>query len=176
MSSISRRIEMASKHLIEKDYENALIQISIAIDATSGKKWKNLKVGDRIKNFIKLYEWFIYRIAMSNCLIMGPKAHIIIKGIELPEIIYKLIRCVFQHGDELGDNIIIKENENIFGMENNKIIINTGHIYGLLFAVIMEPVNKDELCDDNCFIYYNNKNIKINKLWGDINKLNLFYF
>jgi hypothetical protein len=38
MSTISRRIETAIKHLKEKDYENALIQISIAIDATAKKK------------------------------------------------------------------------------------------------------------------------------------------
>jgi hypothetical protein len=96
---------------------------------------------------------------------MGSNAHIIIAGKELPQIIYKLVRCTLQHGDDLSEYIIIKEQSNILGMQDDKIIINIGHIFGLLFAVIFDPVNKNEICkDNNDYLTFNNHSIPLNKL------------
>lgn len=162
MSTISRRIETAIKHLIDKDYENALIQISIAVDATAKRKWQKLKVGERIKKFIKENEAFIYQTASSGGLFICQGGGLIMQGKELPEIIYKLIRCTLQHGDELSDYIIIKESFNTLGVVNNKIIINTGHIYGLLFSVIFDPINNMEKCVSQFAILLHGKYININ--------------
>ncbi len=171
MSTISRRIDTAINNITNRDYENALIQISIAIDSTAKKKWPKDGVGRRIRRFIKKNESFIYNIALSGGLILCTGGRIIIKDCELPQIIYKLIRCVLQHGDELSDKIVIKENFNTIGIEDDKVIINIGHIYGLLLAVIVDPMNINERCSSNPIIYFNGNQLFINNIWGDISKL-----
>jgi len=53
MSVISKRIFTALQHLSINDFENALIQICIAIDATSKKKWPKHGPGRRIREYEK---------------------------------------------------------------------------------------------------------------------------
>ncbi len=169
MNVISKRISAAMRHLSEKDYENALIQITIAIDATAKKKWPEKGVGTRIRNFIKEYESFIYKMASSGHIILI-SGRILIQGRELSTIIYDLVRCALQHGDELGDRVIILGNANTIGVKDGKIIINVGHIYGLLLSVILDPTNILEHCDSNPFLQEGDTRILVNEIWGNMNK------
>ncbi len=169
-TAISKRINTAIKHLTENDFENALIQISIAIDRTAKKKYANKKVGQRIKKFIKEYESFIYQFASDGKLIMSQGATISL-GKELPEIIYKSVRCVLQHGDDLEDKIEITDTVGLLGVRNGRFIINKGHIGGLLFAIIIDKTNKNEHCKSEPIYFHNNIAIKINDLWGNPEKI-----
>ena len=66
LSTIGRRIETAIKHLVEKDYENGLIQVCIAIDGTAKKKWPRDKPGMRIRKFVDEYEALIWQFASGG--------------------------------------------------------------------------------------------------------------
>ena len=172
MTAISKRIDTAIKHLSEKDFENALIQISIAIDKTAKKKYGIKEVGKRMKRFVKEYENFIYQFATGGHLFIGTGAKIIINGEELHDTVYKSIRCALQHGDELEDKIQIDNEIGLLGSQNGKVIINSGHIDGLLFAVIADEVNKHESCDSNpIYSRHPREIIVINELWGNIEKV-----
>jgi hypothetical protein len=169
MNIVGKRIETAIKHLMEKDYENALIQICIAIDATAKKKWKNNKPGKRIKLFIKEYETLIYQFASSGHLKLARGGKISI-GNELAEVLYKNIRCVLLHGDSISDHIIIEEKYTI-GIIKGKIIINIGMIIGFLLSTVVDSVNQYERCDFSYVIDIAGVNIDVNQIWGNINKL-----
>ena len=106
MGTIGRRIDTAIGHLINKDFENALIQVCIAIDGTAKKKWQSYKPGKRIRTFIDEYEAFIYQFASSGYLKLrgtGNQKGKIFLNDSLPNILYKSIRCILHHGDEIGD-------------------------------------------------------------------------
>lgn len=67
MAFVGKRINTAIDHILNEDWENALIQISIAMDATAKKKWsKKMTVGRRISNFINEYEQFIHLLASNG--------------------------------------------------------------------------------------------------------------
>lgn len=171
-TTVSRRIDTAIKHLRENDYENALIQISIAIDRTAKKKYPNVKkVGSRIKKIIQNYESFIYFFASNGQMLVMPNAKVVIGTEDLPNMIYKSVRCALQHGDDLTDNVVIEDGVVSLGMRDGKFILNRGHIFGLLFSVVGDNVNQLEFCESNPFVVIKNKTIMINDLWGNLKKI-----
>ncbi len=171
MTTISKRIDTAIKHLFSEDYENALIQISVALDATGKKKWNSLATGARIKNFIKENEKFIYQCASKGRFILRSGAQTLINGKELKELIYESIRCSLLHGDELADHILIRPDIDFINIEQGKPVINKYFIIGLSLAVIGEPVNFDETSDPEAIFYVNGNEIFINELWGNIERI-----
>ena len=172
-TAISKRINTAIKHLSENDFENALIQISSAIDRTAKKKYSNKKAGPRIKKFIKEYESFIYQFASGGGFVVSQEATVSL-GEELSEIIYKSVRCALHHGDDLEDKVEIVDKVGLLGMRKGKFIINKGHIDGLLFAVIADEVNKYENCESNPVYSRGNIVMEINDLWGNLKKIEEF--
>jgi len=172
MTVISKRVETAIWHLSERDFENALIQISIAIDGTAKKKFPNeKKVGERIKKFITEYERFIYQFISFGTLNM-PAGSISIQK-KLPELVYETIRCALLHGDDDFEKyIVIKEEEMILGVRKGRVIITPGYITGFLFSVIVDSVNKNEHCISNPVFGINGKPpVKINNLWGNLTEV-----
>jgi len=170
MAFVGKRINTAIDHILNEDWENALIQISIAMDATTKKKWsKKMAVGRRISNFIKEYEQLIYLLSSNGSWHLGCGGYIAYdidgKKTELPKIYSKLIRGALVHGgEELSDKFVFEKQK--IGVESGKIIINQGYLLGFLLSVVVDPVNKDESCKNNPMIFYMGKNIFINSLWG----------
>jgi hypothetical protein len=177
MGAVGNRINTALKFLQQNDFENALINISIAIDKTAKKKYRIKGVGERIKKFIYEYESFIYQFAMNGEVTFHVKGKIEICGKELHDIVYKSIRCALLHEGEIGNNVEIVNKVGIMGgTKEGKFIINKGHIDALLFSVISEDVNKNEKCDSGIsythhFSSGKNNTMKINELWGNLKKI-----
>lgn len=171
MSTISKRIETAINHLIQKDYENALIQISVALDSTGKKKWTAKKTGPRIKDFIKENEKFIYQCASGGNFILRKGGQVNIQGKELKELVYVSVRCSLLHGDELADHVILKPEESFINVEQGKPVINKGLITGLLLSIVGEVANSDEVCGPNQKLVIDGNDILINNLWGNIGKI-----
>jgi len=69
--SISNRIEEAFDKLQMQDYDNALIQICIALDATAKKEYPGKGNAVRMKSFIKDNIAFITRFAFGKLEIQG---------------------------------------------------------------------------------------------------------
>jgi len=180
---VGRRVETAAKHLIENDFENALIQLSIAIDATAKNKWPHLNgrghTGDRIKKFLKEYETLILQFTTEGFFRAPPGALSIPVSIpntssvpnSIPEILYLSIRNSLLHGSEYSDYFIIDPDIVGFGVENGKPIFSIGVVYGLLFSVVVDVSNKSEFCDPGLVVGIGDSSIVINEMWGNLTKL-----
>lgn len=170
MSTIGRRIDTAVQNLIDIDYENALIQVSIAIDSTAKRKWSGDKPGKRITKFVKEYEAFVYQFGSGGGIVLegsgDQRGKLVFSGMELPELFYKAIRCAALHGDELHDRVEIVEGNNRIGLGKGKIVLNKGFIDGFLFSVVSDKVNSKESCDSNPTFTIHGNAIKINDIWG----------
>lgn len=175
MSTIGRRIDTAIKHLMDRDYENALIQVCISIDGTAKKKMPGYKPGKRIQEFVKEYEAFIYQFATSGGLILegsgDKRGRISFPGGDLPKILYESIRCALHHGDELSDFVVVHEGTGIIGVSQGKIVLNKGFIDGLLFSVVSDEVNRGEFCDSLPTYSFSGSIIKINEVWGKLQRI-----
>lgn len=172
MSTISRRVDTTIKHLKDQGYENALIQVCIAIDATAKRKWPSYKPGKRIRNFVEEYEAFIYQFASAGGIMLegtgNMRGKIVFPGGELPGILYKSVRCVLHHGDELSHHLVIEKGNTIIGVDQGRIVMNEGFIDGLLFSVVSDKVNEREFCDSLPTYAFSGSTIKINEVWGKV--------
>jgi hypothetical protein len=170
-------VDTAIRHLSENDFENALIQLSIALDRTARKKHPKLGVGKRIMKFAKEYESFIYQFASGGSLVPENGALISFKidekNVIWSEILYKSIRCALLHGDEIEDTLEFTMDLRI-GFNGKKILINQGHISGLLYSIVSDEVNKNELCKVNSMVGIGNQGVEINKLWGNLRLIEKF--
>lgn len=157
---------------MDQDYENALIQVCIAIDGTAKRKWPTCKPGKRIRNFVDEYEAFIYQFASAGGMVLGGtgnmRGKIVFHGGELPDILYKSVRCVLHHGDELSHHLVIKEGNNIIGVDQGRIVMNKGFIDGLLFSVVSDKVNERESCYSLPTYSFSGSTITINEAWGKV--------
>ena len=177
MSTIGRRIETAIGHLIDKDYENALLQVCVAIDGTAKRKWPGSKPGKRIRQIVQEYEAFIWQFASSGGIRMlgsnGSRGKISL-GSDLPDLVYKSIRCVLHHGDELSDFVIIRDGNNMIGIDTGKPVLNKGFIDGLLFSVVADEMNEREICNPHLTYSLNESTITINDAWGRLQAIEIF--
>ncbi len=60
------------------------------------------------------------------------------------------------------------------GFNGKKILINQGHINGLLYSILSDEVNKNELCKVNSMVGIGNQGVEINKLWGNLRLIEKF--
>ena len=175
MSTIGRRINTAIKHLMDKDYENALIQICIAIDGTAKKKMSGCRPGKRIQMFVKEYEAFIYQFASAGGLVLkgsgNQRGRVSFSGDDFSKILYKSIRCVLHHGDDISDFVVIQSRVGILGVSKGKFVLNKGFIDGLLFSVVSDEVNKGEFCDSLPTCSFSGSVITINEVWGKLERI-----
>jgi len=163
---------------MDRNYENALIQVCNAIDGTAKKKMPYEKEpGKRIKKFVKEYEAFIYQFASAGGLVLkgscNKTGRISYPGDDLPEILYRSIRCVLLHGDELSDFVMILAETGIIGISKAKIVLNKGFIGGFLFSVVSDEVNKGEFCDSLPTYSFSGSVIKINEVWGNMQRIEI---
>jgi len=86
----------------------------------------------------------------------------------LPDVTYKLIRCVLLHGDDIHDYVDIHSNAYVFGINQGRFVLNTGMIWGFLYSVVIDIVNKNERCDGEPSVFILNQHINLNNLWGNL--------
>ena len=163
---------IGAQHLIAQDFENALIQICIAIDGTAKKKWPSYNPGRRIRAFVTEYEAFIYQFGSGGGIrlpgIAPARGRIMLPGGELPDVLYKSIRCVLQHGDDLAEFVTIREGNDFLAVENGKWVMNTGFIDGLIFSVVVDEVNAGEVCESNPTYSLRGIELQFNEIWADL--------
>jgi len=164
--AISDRIEKAILDLSINDYENALVQISIAIDATGKKIKPKSKVGIRCRSFINENHSFIYHVAMGGSLKIHSEGKILYGELgDLGQILYKSVRCALLHEADISKTIIFK-NGFALGQRNGKFIITTNMLFGLILAIVGEPKNNNEIMKQNLTVSLNGIVININEYWG----------
>lgn len=167
--TIANRVDEAFAKLRMNDLENALIQISIAVDATAKKaNPPKMGVGNRCRKFISSNEDFIYYFTLSGMFRVGPQGTVNFgKNIRFGEILYESVRCSLLHEGDISQKVAFTEALTLGHDPSGKFLINKNMLLGLLFAVISDPVNQHEKLKSDIVIDYNGVPLFINQLWGN---------
>jgi hypothetical protein len=175
--AISDRVEEAITKLLVKDYENAIVQIAIALDSTSKRAYGGNKVGVRFRRFITENEEFIIYVALG----CGPRFYYEGEAKEkgafrfgtrgtLANVIYKYVRNSLLHEGDLSADVVLKEGA-VMGHEGDKFILGSEMIMGLLLSVIGAPVNAHERLSKACTFSRGGANLPLEELWGKLDAI-----
>ena len=177
MYGIGRRIDECIDKLKLSDGENAFIQLSIAIDATSKLNYPKIKSSSkRNKLFIKENLPFVLWSLTNGTPNKSSSLFFVIddKGKEMPfeDIMYSLLRCTLLHEGDLPDLVIFTKEE-LIANKDDKIILPLAIISSFCLAIIKNPFNKNEkLINNNLFIPYGSKiSYDLNECWGNEERL-----
>ena len=175
MSAVGKRLEEAIAKVAAKDLENALIQVSIAIDISGKKKWPKKKVGERFKDFIREHESLIFFMTIgikgeAKPMFSFPGANG--ERYDIAHVYYKAVRNGLLHDGEISENLKIVE-DNVFMWVDGKITISKMILMALILAVVCDPVNANEKFGKRHVITFSDGAvIKLHEMWG--NKENLY--
>ena len=138
--SVSDRVREAIDCLQRGQPTNALIQVSIAIDATAKALYPRDKVGQRCKKFLRENQALITLFGLGFLDIHGdihyswpddPRGY---KTQE--EVLYNVVRCSLLHDGELDERVRLTH-ERVLGSERGGIVLLSTHIItGLILAVV----------------------------------------
>ncbi|MEZ8102592.1 hypothetical protein [Vibrio bivalvicida] len=169
--TISARVDEAITKLVAKDFENSLVQLSIAVDATGKRKCSNDGVGKRCKKFILEHEAFIHFIGLNGMLssTASPMITYANKG-DFGQVFYNSIRCALLHEADVSKSIHFVEGPTI-GMHDGKVIINDYLLWGLIFSIIGDGANSTEKMANSHQINYHGTELKLNEVWGKIGEI-----
>ena len=169
-SAISRRVEKGLKALIEKDYEEALLNIFPALDKTAKKRRPQVGVGERIREFIRDEGKYITGL-MTSSAIGNFKAN----GYEMPQVIYKFARNSLLHEGEIDDSKLTINEEGYIRFGPGVWSIPDYYIKGLLVVIILAPENRNTFGCNKYEMVLMKRKYKLGTLWGrkDIFKVKL---
>jgi len=173
--SIASRVKTAFDFIRLNDYENALIYISIVVDATSKKNSPHgTSQSERNKNFIDSNQNFIYRFSTGGAVAIGENGNYIYPSGALGKTLYKLVRCGLLHDGVLPPSFVMLDGAGIGNIitaasDLDKPIefgISKELLVALLLVVVTSPVNKREWIPGGLLLTTYGKKIDINNIWG----------
>jgi len=161
---ISKRIHRALEFIGRDDPEDAIFNISPAVDATAAERYPDKKVGERIKQYIFDEQQLIYYFSMQGKYLLPDGVRVVLvddqnvdqpiggRGGELSDFIYYCIRNPQTHEAEI-DYVFIDFGRNFgIGRERfegdggdlppGKFIISKATIIALILSVICAPENR----------------------------------
>ena len=175
--AICDRIKEAIDKLSLNDSINALIQISIAIDATGKREYPRKKTSFRCKKFLENNRGFISRVAFGKLEIQGPMlfpiqasdGSIINKTLE--EVLYHLVRCSLLHEGELPNEVEITPKPQVGMTNEGKVLLSVKMIWAMILAVIGSHANKSERLPHGYTASIEDETIDLNDCWGDRDRI-----
>lgn len=165
--TIGKRIDEAYEKLVAKDFENALIQLSIAVDSTAKNVFTNeKKVGKRIRSFISQNEDLLTHYSMNGSLRIFATGGIYYgdQG-RLEEVFYTSIRCALLHEGTVEQKIAFKVGT-ITGMDDGRFIVTDQMLWGILILVVGEPVNSNQKLVSEKTIRMGEEKYYLSQFWG----------
>lgn len=161
--SIENRIATAYKHFFDDDIENALIQLSIAVDAYAKKKYKIKKVGQRIKTLLN--------DNMEVISLVGTMGYLKAPSLTFPDgklesILYESVRCSLLHEAEVSERIEFIKGNQLF-VVSDKLGLNENFVLGLLISIIVDDEDKILNLREIPDITFRDKQIKIADIHGN---------
>ena len=179
-NGIGKRIDECISKLNVGDGENAFIQLCLAIEGTSKLAYPHIQSSaQRNRQFIKdsmpLVFWsltngtptnsksFNFMLTINGCQ----------KEVSLEEVMYKLLRCSLVHEATMPDEVEFVNAEYIAVSKDGKLSLPLALISSYCFAIIANPVNKDECLEKNYLIrlYGSETCYNLNNCWGNEEKL-----
>ena len=175
MSAIGKRIHEAIVKAAAGDLENALIQVSIAIDASGKKKRPEIdKVGVRYREFIRDHESIIYFLIVGIKSTAKPVMSFRTRNggeIDLAQAYYKSVRNGLLHDGKIGDKLRVV-NGSIISYQDERISISTNILWALIIAVVCDPINADEKIEGiHTITLSTGATLNLHELWGNLNQV-----
>ena len=181
--SIGSQLSDAMRKLSKNRFEDAVIAASVALSATArleyptdGDKTACRKFLDQNLPIISKIGWvsfgvsqpinFRYRRLDSRAPGIAVRT--------MPEMLYDVIRCTAVHEAKLPENLRFTEQPLIHLGNDGELVLPIDLIYGLLIAVVASPRNADQQIDGDPMFSFGGKSIRINELWGDRSKVEMF--
>ncbi len=170
--SIGKKVEEAIAKMDVGDHEEALSQISIAIDATA--KLEASKGGrESYKQFIHKNLGLITAVAFEDKSILNlhlayqhPDIELDEKGLcTIQEVMYHAVRCGLMHESKLPANLRFTDDGQI-RVDAGEVVLPSSLIYGLITVVVLSPLNADERVSGNPICNYGGVPLLVNCLWG----------
>ena len=175
--AVRDRIKEAIDKLSKGDYENALIQVCIAVDATAKKEYPGKKTSHRCKKFLRKNQAFITKVGLGlleihGDIFFGPSDSVDKKRDKsLEEVLYKLVRCSLLHEGKLAEEVEFTT-KNIFGISREGVIIlPINMIWAIILAIVGSEVNAKERLLAYSTISIGKTTIRLNELWGKKKKI-----
>ena len=171
--SIGKKVSRAMDELQAGDAEEALYQISSAVEATAKAEYGTGGRGN-YKNFIHDNFGLITKIAFGHARILKLRigySHPEIKSdadgtCSIEEVFYHAVRCGLAHETKLPHNLVFTDEQAIKPDKSGTLFLPKSLVMGLIVAVVVSPANAGEKADKPCGIQYIGLNIPVEKMWG----------
>lgn len=178
--SVGKRISEAFDRLVENDYEAATIPVSIAVAATASRCNPTAKDGFAYKEWLRINLGLITRVGMGNVSITDsfrfafshPDLKPDVNGLcTLEQLLYHVVRCGVVHQAEISPAVKFGP-PGTTTFDNSTITLSAGFLTGMIFAVVVSPVNAGERSPKDSRIgWIDGRSLAVNDLWGDRQKL-----
>lgn len=175
---ILKQLEQTILNIEAEDYEQALISVMIAIDATAKNEYPRVKqTGERFKRFLSenmdvityaAYGNFIHKLKLPNVFksILESEKLTQKEYLELDEIFYHIVRCNLFHEAEIPISIGFTD-EPIIDCQISRIILSKFLVWGMLLIVISAKSNRRLHFTRDYTMSICNKTIVLNQIWGN---------
>ena len=168
--AISDRVKKALIDFTTGEYDNALIQINIAIDASGGKSFPaERNSGTRSKLILSRNEPFILWFASGGRIhsrkagqLLIPSTH---AGSEMSDWLYGIIRCGLLHEADISSQVKFTEAYS-FGRPNDKYLVSTHLMAALALVIVGEEANSDESFREDVVLEIGGNGVELERFWG----------
>lgn len=149
-----------------------MFQICAAIDVTAVREYKQ-KGKASYKRFVHENLRLITNVAFGGKEILNinlgyehPDIRKLDNGMSpIEDVVYHAVRCGLYHNACLPENLKFSD-EGVIGVDEGSLILPAALVYGLMVAVIVAPVNKDESSPKASVLNLGTFPIPTAKLWG----------
>lgn len=171
INPVSRRIKKAIEEYHDGDYESCALQLFPAFDVTSKLRYPDIDGNkNRMVAFATDQEQIIRCFGMGipekNLGIVSWSDRGVIDASELPEMIYKFLRCATMHDGEFDAKLEIIDNDCWFMFNEHQLFVDKQLMVGLMLAVIVAPENRYEFLSKPLMLNVSGEEINANTLWG----------
>jgi hypothetical protein len=159
--AIGDRVKECFDKVTIGDFENGLIQLSIAIDGMAKKEYPKMKVGQRFTTFLRENQDIITFFTFATNMFIDCS----FDGYKLEDIIYNVLRCGLLHEGSIPDEIEFIDEIRI-GHAGGRWRFPKTYVMGGLLAVIGAKSNAKERLPRQYAVMIMGKPYQVNYLWG----------
>lgn len=158
--------------------ESAMMHACNAVDGTASKLFPRHGSKERFISFLRENYWILGPTGAQGVNLEETRFPVKIsrrngndEKPDIAEVIYCIHRCAHGHGDELLEGFSLmadadKQFNTTMIIERGKVHLSDRVIFGLLFAAVLSPVNKDQQIPDYFFLSLGATKLPIHEWWG----------
>ena len=168
--AIADRVKECIDKTSQGDFDNALVQLAIAFDATAKKEYpRENKVGVRYKRFLRDNQDIITNIAFLGTTFIDCR----FGGKTIEEIIYTALRNPLLHEGEMQmkftDEVAVAWKDGVYHFPKTFVL-------GGLLAVIGAKSNANQKLPGRYAVTIRGRSYEVNQLWGKVDDIRRIIF